>query len=126
MSTALDVLAFSLDDLAGLDWEPFDVPGGSVPVAVSRLYADPQTRAATLVVRFPVGWQRAEVGSYSAAEEVYVLKGALEMNGARHLAGTWFRVPAGAERRNTATPDGAVALARFDGPARWTPDRSGS
>ena len=56
MTTALDVLAFSLDDLAGLDWEPFDVPGGSLPVAVSRLHLDPQTRAATLVVRFPVGW----------------------------------------------------------------------
>ena len=124
MNTTLDVLAFSLGDLDKLDWEPFDVPGGSLPVSVSRLHADPVTRAMTLVVRFPAGWERAEVGSYSSTEEVYLLAGTLEMNGTRHEAGSWLRVPAGASRRRTATPGGAVALARFDGPARWTPDRS--
>ena len=124
MSTTVDVLACSLGDLAALDWEPFEVPGGSVPVSVSRLHADPETRAVTLVVRFPAGWQRPEAGAYSAAEEVYLLDGSLEMNGTPYGAGTWFRVPAGAVRRHTASPGGAVALARFDGPARWTPERT--
>lgn len=124
MSTTVDVLARSLGDLTVLDWEPFDVPGGSEPVAVSRLHAEPESRAVTLVVRFPAGWRRPEAGSYAAAEEVYLIDGALEMNGTRYEAGTWFRVPAGAVRRQTATPQGAIALARFDGPARWTPERS--
>ena len=119
-----DFFAVSVGDLDALEWEPFDIPGGSLPVSVSRLHADAVTRALTLVVRFPAGWERSERGSYSAAEEVYVLEGSLELNGQRHPAGTWLRVPPGTRRHHTATPDGAVALARFDGPPRWTPERS--
>lgn len=123
--SSTDIVVVGLGaDLDGLEWEAFDIPGGSGPVSVHRLHADAETGAITLLVRFPAGWERAEAGSYAAAEEIYLLEGSLEMNGQRHGAGTWLRVPPGAARHDTSTPDGALALARFDGPARWTPDRS--
>jgi hypothetical protein len=123
VSTSLDEIIAA--DLNGeLAWEAFDIPGGSAPVSVCRLHADPATRAVTAVVRFPAGWERAEAGSYEAAEEFHVLEGSVELNGEHHGPGTWVRVPAHVERLHTATPGGALTLARFDGPPRWHPTRS--
>lgn len=112
----------SLSSLESLEWEPFDIPGGTSPVSIHRLHSDPTTRAMTLVVRFPAGWQRPQAGSYSAAEEAYVLEGAIEINANRFYAGEWFHIPTGLVRHVMSSPDGAVVLARFDGPPRWTPE----
>ena len=99
--------------------KPFQIPGGSSPVEIATLHEDKETGARTTAVWFPPGWSRASTGWYSAAEEVFVVEGALEMNGEVIASGQWVYYPAGFERRATHTPDGALALAHFDGPPRW-------
>jgi hypothetical protein len=102
---------------APLDWRPFDIPGGSAPVEIVRLHnAQP-----TLAVRFPPGWERYQTGSYAASEEFIVVDGSIEMNEEIYAPGSWAFVPAGATRRGTSAPAGALTLARFTGDARWTP-----
>lgn len=101
--------------------QELEIPGGNPAVHTARLHVDDASRASTLLVRFPAGWERPSAGSYSSAEEFVLLDGTIEMNDITYRAGDWVYVPAGAERRNTVAPGGALALARFAGPARWRP-----
>lgn len=103
-----------------LPWSPFDIPGGNMPARIFVLRPEPTSRAQVLLVRFPPGWERAASGSYSAAEELFVLDGSLEMSGKRYLAGDWAYFPADSLREGTSSTEGMLGLARFDGPARWT------
>lgn len=103
-----------------LGWEPFDIPGGSMPVRLVTVRAEAATRARTVLVAFPEGWRRDEAGSYSCAEEIVVIDGAFEMNGALFDAGSWAYVPAGTGRRATIARPSALVLARFDGSPRWS------
>jgi len=101
-----------------LAWRDFDIPGGNMPVRTVRLHRDESST--TLLVAFPVGWERPEVGAYEAAEEFILLEGGLRMSGAAYAEGDWVYVPAGARRFATAAEPEALALARFSGSARWT------
>lgn len=102
-----------------LAWESFDIPDGSEPAQVFRLRVEPGTKAITLLVRFPAGWNRMVPGYYEAAEDVLFLEGELEINGVTYRNGDWAYFPAGSVRRAMASPNGAFALARFGGAARW-------
>lgn len=100
-------------------WIPFDIPGGSAPVPIVALHADPSSRAQTLFVRFPAGWSRPVSGFYEAAEELIVISGLLHMSGVTYKPGDWGYVPAGSVRTSTDAPEECLVFARFDGPARW-------
>lgn len=102
-----------------LDWAPFEIPGSTLPVSLVRLHSEPDTRAQSLLVRFPAGWERPETGHYEAAEELVVLDGALEMSGETYEPRDWAWFPAGFRRVASRSPAGMLAFARFDGPARW-------
>lgn len=110
-------------------WTDFDIPDGSAPVQMCVLRDEPDTRARTLFVSFPAGWVRSHTGSYPCDEELVVMDGSLELSGATYVRGDWALIPPGYERRDMATPHGALVRARFGGPARWlrgeTPLRSG-
>jgi hypothetical protein len=102
-----------------LDWQGFEIPGGSAAVRIALLRVEPETRARTLLVRFPDGWRREIAGAYEAAEEFVVLEGILAMSGATYREGDWAYVPRGLMRRATVASPSVLTLARFDGPARW-------
>lgn len=106
-----------------LDWADFDIPDSNVPVRIATLRTDP-SRALTLFVRFPEGWERPPAGSYSSAEELVLLEGTLEMSGRTFEAGDWAHIPAGTRRIGSAARADSLSLARFDGPARWSHDSS--
>jgi len=107
-------------DLNGsLDWEPFDIPGGTEPVSLVRLRSEPETRAFTLLVRFPAGWKRPAEGFYEAAEDVVFLSGALQINDVTYSDGEWAHMPVGYPRRISIAHEDTLAVARFSGPARW-------
>ena len=107
-------------DLAGdLEWGEFEIPDSTVPVALATLNVEP-TRARTVLVRFPAGWERPGMGWYTCAEEMVVLDGTLEMNGNAFGAGDWGYVPAGLVRVDSLARTEVLVVARFDGPARWT------
>jgi len=107
-------------DLAGdLEWNAFEIPDSNVPVRLSTLNVEP-TRARTVLVRFPAGWERPGMGWYTCAEEMVMLEGTLEMNGKTFVAGDWGYVPAGLVRVASVARTEVLVVARFDGPARWT------
>ncbi|MGH2830579.1 MAG: cupin domain-containing protein [Actinomycetota bacterium] len=102
-----------------LDWTPFDIPGGSAPVQMHVLRDEPATRARTLLVRFPKGWERFESGFYESAEELIVLEGALHLCGITFGSGDWGFVPEKHGRYDMSVDEPTVVFARFFGPARW-------
>lgn len=104
-----------------LAWVPFDIPGGSEPVRLVRLRAEPETGALTVLVRFPAGWERPGPGSYEAAEEAVFLDGTLEMSGETYRDGDWGWIAARAVRFGTRAGGEVLALARFSCPPRWVP-----
>lgn len=114
-------------DLDGdLDWTEFPIPGGNIPARIATLHVDAVTRGRTLLVRFPDGFRRDAVGWYECAEELVVLDGALEMSGRTYRPNEWAWIPAGAPRRDTVAAPFLLAVARFDGPARWVPGEGDS
>ncbi|GII86119.1 hypothetical protein Ssi03_41090 [Sphaerisporangium siamense] len=109
-------------DLRGADlpWSDVSMPGGSGPVRLARLHADPRTRASVSLVHFPPGWTRPGTGHYTCAEEFYVLHGAITVSGARAEAGTYAYMPPRATRTaGAAADDGCLAVAWFSGPPLW-------
>jgi hypothetical protein len=102
-----------------LDWQDFDIPGSNMPARVVTLRVERPSRARVLFVRFPPGFERTVSGWYEAAEELLVIEGGLEMTGETFHAHDWALIPAGEPRRATKALPEMLALARFDGPARW-------
>lgn len=111
--------------LGDAEWIDFDIPDGNGSVQMSLLREEESTRARTILVRFPPGWAREETGSYPCSEELWVIEGAIELSGERYGAGDWAFLPPGYRRFGMRTPEGALALARFSGPARWTRGETG-
>lgn len=108
-----------VEDLIGPAAEPFDMPGGSEPILLSRLHVEPD-RAFSVCVMFPPGWQRPVTGHYAADEDVVLLTGDLRIGSSTLAPLDWCYMPEGFERATMGSEQGAVALARFGGPARWT------
>jgi hypothetical protein len=101
------------------DWRPFDIPDSTPSVSMVSLRAEKETRALSLFVRFPPGWQRPVTGYYEAAEDVLFLSGELEMDGLTYRAGDYAYIPAGKSRAGSSANGEVIALAKFCGPARW-------
>lgn len=103
---------------AVLDWRELTIPDGSPAVAVARLRLEPDG-AFWALVRFPAGWARPGRGHYLVEEDFWVLEGELTMSGVTYGPEQGAHIPARAERSDTRTPRGALAVARFGGPATW-------
>lgn len=104
-----------------LEWRELTIPDSSPPVAIARLREEADGGYWTLV-RFPAGWSRPVTGHYQVTEEFWLLEGELEMSDEVYRAGSGAHVPAGAQRSDTRSMLGALALARFAGAPRWTRD----
>src|SRR5436309_515203 len=102
-----------------LDWADFEIPDSSVAVRLATLRKEP-SRARTVLVRFPEGWERPGAGWYSVSEEMVFLAGTLEMSGEVYRPGDWAFVPSGTARSHTVAKSEVLTVARFGGPARWT------
>lgn len=99
-----------------LSWATVEIAGARPAVRLARLSG---SEGATLLVRFPPGWERPGDGHYEVIEEVLFLVGSFEMTGERYEAGdhTWF--PARYPRSATRSPSGALAWAWFSGRNDW-------
>ncbi len=83
------------------------------------LSADAESGACSVLMRYPRGWS-AESGPLSVDDELFVLDGALEIDG--RLYGEWAfaHFPGGFKTRSWSSPQGAVVLEFFSG----TPTRA--
>ncbi len=78
------------------------------------LSRDPETGGCSALIRYPPGWRREGPEHISAAEEFYVLSGALSINDETYAFDHYGYLPRGATRRSMATQGGAVVLTFFD------------
>jgi hypothetical protein len=109
-------------DLSAVDkWLSFPIPGSNMNVDMHRLAA--ATRgAASLLVRFPAGWRRDELGHYVCDEEFIVLKGTLYLSGHIFTQGSYGFVPAGTQRFGSATDEETLVVAWFGAHPEWRID----
>lgn len=68
-----------------------------------------------LLVRYPAGWTRAEPHHLETDEEIFLLDGALAINGVTYGKYSYAHFPAGYPRQNAASPEGAVAVTFLSG-----------
>lgn len=90
-------------------------PGAARPDAEYKyLSRDARDGACSCLIRYPAGWAREADESLAAAEEFYVLDGALEIDGECFRSDHYGYLPAHWLRRRMAAPAGAVVLTFFD------------
>ncbi len=102
------------------DWRDAVIDDATPPVQLRRFHVDPTSKAFTVLVRFPAGWQRPHAGHYLVDEEVLFLEGSFEMSGIRYTAGSYAYLPAGYLRDASRSIDGALSLAWFSGRQVWS------
>ena len=92
------------------------------------LSRDRASGACSLIVHYPAGWSVDEQ-ALAADEELFVLDGALELDGRRLGPHCYAHLPRGFNRRRLASPSGARVITFFSdspqpaGPARFDPAR---
>jgi hypothetical protein len=102
------------------DWRDSVIDDATPPVQVRRFHVDLSSKAFTVLVRFPAGWERRHAGHYLVDEEVLFLEGSFEMSGVQYSAGSYAYFPAGYLREASRSTGGALALAWFSGRQGWS------
>lgn len=94
-------------------------PEASRPGAEAKpLSFDPETRAVSVILRYPPGWSLARSHHLDSDEELFVLAGALVINDEEYGIGDYAYLPAGFPRAGMFSPKGADVLTFYEGPHR--------
>jgi hypothetical protein len=90
-------------------------PGLARPDAECKILSrDAKTGACSALMRYPPGWSRQGPEHLESAEEIYVLDGAIVLDGRVLATDCYAFLPAGWTRTDMATPGGCVLLAFYD------------
>ena len=81
------------------------------------LSIDEDAGDSSLQLRYPRGWAADGPQYLDVDEELFVLEGALEINGRRYGKHDYAHLPAGYHRSSMSSPDGAVVLTFLNGEA---------
>ncbi|NKB44554.1 MAG: DUF4437 domain-containing protein [Alphaproteobacteria bacterium] len=76
---------------------------------------DADSKAVTVILRYPAGWSLSQEHHVDSDEEFYVLSGALTINDMTYEEGDYAFLPAGFPRTTMATSDGADVMTFFEG-----------
>jgi hypothetical protein len=99
--------------------------GGRPHVMVRTLSIDDQDGSSSTMVRYPAGWDAGAAHVLNADEELFVLEGALELNGRSYGKHAYAHLPAGYLRTSFSSPGGAVVLTFFSAePSAQASDKS--
>ena len=99
---------------------PFNVgmPGDARKGISCRILSiDDDAGESTLQLRYPPGWSAEGPEYLDVDEELFVLEGALEINGRRYGKHDYAHLPAGYFRSSMSSPEGAVVLTFLNGEA---------
>jgi hypothetical protein len=97
-----------------LPWRRIGTGLARPDVEYKLLSRDAEDGACTALMRYPAGWSRHGPEHIAAAEEFYVLDGALEIDGRTYREDCYAWFPAGWTRMEMAAPTGCVVLAFYD------------
>lgn len=96
-------------------WEAL-LEGATRPGAFAKtLSADPDTDAATVLMKYPAGWHMPDAHYLESDEEFYVLDGALWVGSVEYKKGDYAYLPAGMPRPAMHSDLGAVVLTFHEG-----------
>lgn len=82
-------------------------------VDARTLSVDPETGAASVLLRYPPGWRCDAPWRIAADEELFVLSGSLRIGAVTHRRYGYAHLPAGYLRESGASDTGAVVLTFF-------------
>ncbi|MEQ9444688.1 MAG: DUF4437 domain-containing protein [Rhodospirillaceae bacterium] len=98
------------------------LPGGArSDVACRILSIDDTAGDSSTQLRYSAGWRAADSHYLTVDEELFVLEGALEINGQRYGKHDYAHLPAGYHRASMSSDAGAVVLTFFSGEVRSIP-----
>jgi hypothetical protein len=97
-----------------LPWRRIGAGAARPDAEYKFLSRDPADGACSALIRYPAGWRREGPQTIEAAEEFYVLDGALMIDGVEFGFDVYGFAPARAKRLSIAAPNGAVVLTFFD------------
>ena len=98
-----------------LPWEAAAGGGYHQGVEIKTLSRDDQSGACSLLLRYPPGWGQEGQRYIDVDEELIVLGGALEINAVEYSDQCYAHLPAGFERRQASSPEGATVLTFLSG-----------
>ena len=88
--------------------------GGARPQLLCRtLSRDNDSGASSTILKYPPGWRQLAPQALAADEEVFVLEGALEINGATYGKHFYGHLPVGYLRHTMSSDQGAAVLTFF-------------
>ncbi len=93
-------------------WMPSTTRAGAFAKSLSE---DPDTHAATRLMRYPAGWHLAPSHYLESDEEFFVLDGALWVGSMEYKKGDYAYLPAGMPRPSMHSDTGAVVLTFHEG-----------
>ncbi len=96
-----------------LPWRRGLYGGGRKDVRVKVLSIDTKNGDSTCIIRYPAGWRRRGKEHVRAHEEMFVLEGALKVNGVTYGQHSYGFLPAGHMRTSASSKNGAVVLTTF-------------
>ncbi len=99
-------------------WQADIYAGNRTGIESKTLSTDPDSGAASVVIRYPAGWLQQGAGYLNADEELFVLEGSIEINGRTYGEYGYAFLPAGYRRDTFSVSSGAVVLTFFEA----TPD----
>ncbi|MGB1876504.1 MAG: cupin domain-containing protein [Rhodospirillaceae bacterium] len=76
---------------------------------------DESSKAVTTILRYPAGWTLAQDHYVDSDEELFVLSGALTINGTTYEDGDYAYLPAGFQRSSMTSTTGADVMTFFEG-----------
>ena len=103
-----------------LPWQAGGLGSARADVDAKILSRDSSSGECTAIARYPVGWSRAAPEALAVEEEMYVLDGAIAINGQVYKRDSYACFPAGYVRREAVTAQGCVALTFLEGVAQTT------
>lgn len=84
-------------------------------VEAKVLSRDADSGEASILLRYPGGWQRPGTEHLTVDEEIFVLDGAIEIDGVLYHEGCYAYLPGGYVRHSASVANGAVVLTFYSG-----------
>ncbi|HSD74852.1 MAG TPA: DUF4437 domain-containing protein [Steroidobacteraceae bacterium] len=97
-----------------LPWRAVQLPDVRAGAECKVLSRDNETHACSLLMRYPAGWS-APGGALAVDEELFVVEGALQIDGRSYQEWAFARFPAGFVTGSWSSPHGAIVLEFFSG-----------
>jgi quercetin dioxygenase-like cupin family protein len=101
-----------------LPWKTLGADAARPGAEAKALSFDPETRAATAIIRYPAGWAIREAHYLDSDEEFYVLEGELWVGSVAYRKGDYAYLPAGMPRPGMHSDLGAAVLTYHEGTHR--------